>query len=105
MLDNCRKVGVPKLKINGHFGLFVGVVEVGEDVIAFSIVLSLVVFAGQRRYITRFHMFVRLVIHLYFMSRDLVHLPGPEEHEIKSFSRADGDCCLPYGCPTFVFLL
>lgn len=74
MLDNCRKVGVPKLKINGHFGLFVGVVEVGEDVIAFSIVLSLVVFAGQRRYITRFHMFVRLVIHLYFMSRDLVHL-------------------------------
>ena len=50
-----------KLKINVHFGFFVGRVEVGKDVIAFSLVLSLVVFAGQRRYITRFHMFVRFV--------------------------------------------
>ena len=72
-----------KLKINVHFGFFVGRVEVGEDVIAFSLVLSLVAFAGQRRYITRFHTFVRLVVHLYFMSHDLIHLPGPEEHEIK----------------------
>jgi len=73
-LDNHRKVGVAKLKINVHFGLFVGRVEVGEDVIAFSPVLSLVVFAGQRRYVTRLHTFVRLVVHLYFMSGDLIHL-------------------------------
>ena len=72
-LDNCRKVGVMKLKINVHFGFFIGRVEVGEDVIAFCLVLSLVAFAGQRRYVTRFHTFVRLVVHLYFMSGDLIH--------------------------------
>ena len=80
-LDNRRKVGVVKLKINVHFGFFIGRVEVGEDVIAFCLVLSLIAFAGQRRYVTRFHMFVRLVVHLYFMSGDLIHLPATEEHD------------------------